>query len=176
MPGALIIGYGNPLRGDDRLGWEVADQIARDAGDSIKVLTRHQLTPELAEPISNADVVVFVDACHEGRPGDWRCEKVRPDGTIPQAFAHHLTPVSLLDYAAAIFDAKPTALLISVTADSFKYCETLTPKVAAVVPEVVDYIYNHCCGPLTQVLLTEASRSAAPSGASLHRSQMPSDL
>jgi hydrogenase maturation protease len=146
MPGALIIGYGNPLRGDDRLGWEVADQIARNAGDSVKVLTRHQLTPELAEPISNADVVVFVDACHNGRAGDWRCETIRPDDAIPQAFAHHLTPLSLLDYAAAIFDAKPAALLVSVTAGSFEYGDTLTPNVAAVVPEVVDYIYNHCRG------------------------------
>jgi hydrogenase maturation protease len=144
MPGALLIGYGNPLRGDDGLGWEVADQIARNAGDSIKVVTTHQLTPELAEPISKADVVVFVDACHDGQPGRWRCERIRADTVIPQAFAHYLTPMSLLNYAAAIFDAKPAALLISVAADSFEYGETLTPKVAAVVPEIVDYICNHC--------------------------------
>ena len=154
MPGALLIGYGNPLRGDDGLGWEVADQIARNAGDSIKALTAHQLTPELAEPISKADVVVFVDACHDGQPGRWRCERIRADTVIPQAFAHYLTPMSLLNYAAAIFDAKPAALLISVTADSFEFGETLTPKVAAVVPEIVDYICNHC------EAVNEASHSA----------------
>ena len=145
MPGALIIGYGNPLRGDDRLGWEVANQLARNADESIKVLATHQLTPELAEAIASANVVIFVDACHAGRPGDWRCETIRPDLAIPQAFAHYLTPVNLLDYAAAIFGTKPAALLISVAAGSFEYSETLTPSVSAVVPEVVDCIYYHCC-------------------------------
>jgi hydrogenase maturation protease len=48
MPGTLLIGYGNPLRGDDGLGWQVADQVARDADKSIKVVATHQLTPELA--------------------------------------------------------------------------------------------------------------------------------
>jgi len=144
MSGALIIGYGNPLRGDDGLGWEVADRIARNADESMKVLATRQLTPELAEPISNADVVVFVDACYEGQPGRWRCERIRADTVIPQVFAHYLTPMSLLNYAAAIFDAKPAALLISVAADSFKYGETLSPKVAAVVPEILDYICNQC--------------------------------
>jgi hypothetical protein len=25
----LIIGYGNPLRGDDGIGWQISDQLAR---------------------------------------------------------------------------------------------------------------------------------------------------
>jgi hydrogenase maturation protease len=52
MPGTLIIGYGNPLREDDGVGWQVADQLLKNSEGSIKVLTAHQLTPELAEPIS----------------------------------------------------------------------------------------------------------------------------
>src|SRR5271166_6728975 len=78
MPGTLIIGYGNPLRGDDGLGWQVASELAKCVDALISVLAVQQLTPELAEPVSDADLVIFVDACCDGEPGSWRCESIRP--------------------------------------------------------------------------------------------------
>jgi hydrogenase maturation protease len=63
MTRALIIGYGCPLRGDDAFGWHAAHRLLKLAGnDSVQVLATHQLTPELAEPISHADLVIFIDA------------------------------------------------------------------------------------------------------------------
>ena len=59
----LVIGYGNPLRGDDGAGWKAAELLAEDprlAG--AVVLARHQLTPELADDVSRASLVVLVDA------------------------------------------------------------------------------------------------------------------
>jgi hydrogenase maturation protease len=142
MPGTLLIGYGNPLRGDDGLGWQVADQVARDADKSIKVVATHQLTPELAEPISAVDLVIFVDASSEGQPGSWRCEPITEDPVGTQPFTHYFTPVSLLGYANAIFNAKPAAWLISVAAGSFDCGEVLTPRVAALLPEIVRCIFT----------------------------------
>ena len=133
----LIIGYGNPLRGDDGVGWQIADPLARLAGDSATVLTVHQLTPELAEPISGADLVVFIDACYEGRPGTWTCETIRPDPNPSHEFTHYLTPANLLTYTRAVFGDHPKALLISVAGRSFDYSQGLSPAVAAVVPEIV---------------------------------------
>ena len=45
MSGTLIIGYGNPLREDDGVGWQVADQLLKNSEGSIKVLTAHTLAP-----------------------------------------------------------------------------------------------------------------------------------
>ena len=62
MARALIIGYGNPLRGDDGLGWRAAEQLAEIIPQSeAEVIACHQLTPELAEPISRARLVIFID-------------------------------------------------------------------------------------------------------------------
>ena len=61
--GVLVVGYGNPLRSDDGIGWHAADLLATDprlAG--AQVLTHHQLAPELAEDISRASLVVLVSA------------------------------------------------------------------------------------------------------------------
>jgi len=133
----LIIGYGNPLRGDDAIGWQIADQLAKVAGNSTRVLAVHQLTPELAEAIAEADLVIFIDARYDGQPGIWTCETIRPDSTGSDAYTHYFTPVNLLNYASAVFDANPTALLISVAGSSFDCSETLSPAVAAAVPEIV---------------------------------------
>jgi hydrogenase maturation protease len=110
----LIIGYGNPLRSDDGLGWLIAKDLGRLIGGSATMLTVHQLTPELAEPISEADLVIFIDACYEGAPGTWKCETIQAAPAPSQTFAHHLTPATLLIYARAVFSAEPVALLVSV--------------------------------------------------------------
>jgi hydrogenase maturation protease len=135
--GLLIIGYGNSLRGDDGVGWQIADALARLAGDSATVFTAHQLTPELAEPISGADLVVFVDACYEGQPGTWTCETIRPDPNPSHKFTHYFTPANLLSYTRAVFGVNPKALLVSVAGRSFDYSEGLSPTVATIVPEIV---------------------------------------
>ena len=63
----LIIGYGNPLRGDDGVGWRVAEAAGTALPEgAATVLAVHQLTPELSAPISRAGRVVFVDAAAEG--------------------------------------------------------------------------------------------------------------
>ena len=133
----LIIGYGNPLRGDDGIGWRVTDQLAALVGDAAKVLTVHQLTPELAEPISKADLVIFIDASYTGRPGSWTCETIRPGPESSDAFTHYFMPAKLLNYADAIFGANPKALLISVAGTAFGCGDELSPRTAAIVPEIV---------------------------------------
>lgn len=141
MPRILIIGYGNPLRGDDGFGWQAARLLADTMDDPrVEVLTVQQLTPELAEPVSKADGVIFIDAASEGKPGSWKCEAVGENETFSNALGHHFTPVSLLAYAKAVFNASPRALLVSVAGESFECGETLSPSVEAVLPEVVLHI------------------------------------
>ena len=68
--GVLVVGYGNPLRGDDGVGWRVAERLAADQRlDGAAVLQRHQLTPELALDISAVSLVVFIDASRDLPPG-----------------------------------------------------------------------------------------------------------
>jgi hydrogenase maturation protease len=140
MPRTLVIGYGNPLRGDDGLGWRVAAELARLADESIEVLAVHQLTPELAEAISETEMVIFVDASYDGKPGSWRCEAITLDPIPSQALGHYFTPVQLLSCANAIFNARPFAFLISAAASSFDCGAVLSPFAAAIVPQIVQYL------------------------------------
>lgn len=138
----LIIGYGNPLRGDDSIGWQITDRLDQLAGESTKIMVLHQLTPELADPISQADFVIFIDARYDGQPGSWTCETIRTDPNLSDAFTHYFTPMKLLSYAGALFGTYPEALLISVAGCSFDCGEELSPSAAAVVPEIVDCVWE----------------------------------
>jgi len=58
----LIIGYGNTLRGDDGAGPRVAEVVAGWSLPNVRAISAAQLTPELAEALAGAEVVIFVDA------------------------------------------------------------------------------------------------------------------
>src|SRR4051794_12612618 len=66
----LIIGYGNSFCGDDGVGPCAAELLAEHDIPHVQCIAIHQLTPELAAPISLADVVFFVDAAYGTTPGE----------------------------------------------------------------------------------------------------------
>jgi hydrogenase maturation protease len=144
---ALVIGYGNPLRGDDALGWRVAEllaalpEIATDP--SIRIETVHQLTPELAESIAHAQLVIFIDATAPSAgfaPGSLRCEEILPLRPERNALGHHLTPPQLLACATSLFGAKPKAYVASVTAASFDLGAALSPAVETAIPSLMEWL------------------------------------
>jgi Ni,Fe-hydrogenase maturation factor len=57
----LVIGIGNPLRGDDGVGWWLAER-AETLKPTPRVLRVQQLTPELAAELAAARRVLFIDA------------------------------------------------------------------------------------------------------------------
>jgi hydrogenase maturation protease len=58
----LVIGYGNTLRGDDGVGSLVAEQVATWSLPDVRSHSIHQLTPELAAEIAQAEQIFFIDA------------------------------------------------------------------------------------------------------------------
>jgi hydrogenase maturation protease len=137
MPNTLIVGYGNPLRGDDGLGWHVAERLRASVHNpDIEILTLHQLTPELMEPISRADRAIFIDAAAGLIPGEIRERAVEPQN-FGRAFTHHATPAALLAGAHALYGRAPQATLITVTGADFSVSDQLSPVVASRLDAVV---------------------------------------
>src|ERR1019366_9269285 len=64
----LIIGYGIPLRSDDGIGWHAAQSLLNEwPAEEVRVESAQQLLPEMADWISDAHCVVFIDARSEER-------------------------------------------------------------------------------------------------------------
>jgi hydrogenase maturation protease len=143
MNKALIIGYGNPLRSDDGLGWHATRLVARElAGHDAEVITCHQLTPELAERLSQCRRAVFIDADTEGEPGEIQCRDLQPQAPASSALTHSCSPAGLLASAAALYGHCPQAVALTVSAQSFDLGESLSPAVAAALPAVVERVLD----------------------------------
>ncbi|MBX3085014.1 MAG: hydrogenase maturation protease [Anaerolineae bacterium] len=144
MERLLIIGYGNPLRGDDGIGWHVAENLLHFAwAEDVPILTRHQLTPELAERLVNVDRVIFIDAQVGVRPGEIQVQRVNAAADSAFAFTHHLTPDALLAAARDLYGSSPDARLFTVTGESFALQETLSPTVKMAVPRLLSEIEQY---------------------------------
>jgi hydrogenase maturation protease len=146
----LVIGWGNSLRGDDGLGWHAAALLAADprlAG--ADVLARHQLTPELAEDVGRACLVVLVDAADGDEPaGSISVVGVEPSRAAMPAWTHHADPAALLALAGQLYGRVPPALQVRVGAASFEPGERLSPAVADALPRVVATVARlvaDCC-------------------------------
>lgn len=120
MARVLIIGYGNPLRGDDAVGQLAAERLRERISDpEVEILALHQLTPELMEPISRAARIIFIDAAEGPNPGEIAVREIQA-APISQPFTHVATPEALLAGARALYGAAPPATILTVTAKSFE--------------------------------------------------------
>jgi hydrogenase maturation protease len=136
MARILVLGYGNPMRSDDGLGWQIAVELFRtNHSPDVEVLPCHQLTPELAPTVSRADVVIFVDCEQGGTPGEICCREVRCEAT-PLSFTHHLTPGSLMALSSELFGACPRAWLLSMQGQEYSAGDSFSPAVAAHISDL----------------------------------------
>ncbi len=140
-PAVLVVGYGNALRGDDGVGWHAADRLAEDPRlTGAEVLARHQLTPELAQDVANASLVVLVDVHAGGAPGSVQVQRIIPRQDRATAWSHHLDPAGLAGLAGALYGAVPAIFLVSVGGVAFDDGERLSPAVRRALPGVVDAV------------------------------------
>ena len=137
---ALVIGYGNSLRGDDALGLVVAQRLDDLLNcDRVQVLARPLLAPDLAENLAAVDLAIFIDASSHGDSRRITCRKIDADAGSASSMTHHCTPGKLLALADVLYPRLPTTYLITCRGNSFEFGQsTLTPAVQAAVLPIVD--------------------------------------
>lgn len=121
----LVIGYGNTLRSDDGVGAKVAAAVAELALPGVVALVRHQLTPELAEAISETRTVVFVDAAVDAAT-EVRVRQLEP-ADAAQLMAHAADPRTLLALAKQLFGRCPPAWWLTIPVENLGFGEELSP-------------------------------------------------
>jgi hydrogenase maturation protease len=139
MARVLIVACGNPLRCDDGLAWRAVEGLHRRLVQDVEIIAQHQLTPELALPVSQAARVLFLDAASHGQPGELSCEPVlliQASG----AFTHNVSPASILSLCQELYDKAPQAYVISLRGEWFDYGETISATVEAALPSFVDLV------------------------------------
>ena len=143
MNRVLIIGYGNPLRSDDGLGWHAAGILAQRFSErsDIQVMRCHQVTPDLAFDLSRADLVLFIDASRELTPGTVSCEAVGSSGKSSScSFSHYMTPAKVLELCEQLYGVAPPAYLFAVGAVTCNEGEPLSSVVRGALESLITKI------------------------------------
>lgn len=138
MRPVLIVGYGNPLRGDDGAGRRAAEELAaRWPVNEVRVEPAHQLLIELAQTAAESGFAVFIDASHDSAPGELRSRPVVSAALGRDSLTHHLTPETLLAVAETLYGHRPDAVLVTIGGRDFGHGETLSPEVERALPELL---------------------------------------
>jgi hydrogenase maturation protease len=134
----LLLACGNPLRGDDGVGWKIAEALQQDpAHAGVKVIVTQQFTPELAEDLRDADTVVFVDASATTAAGEVTTVELSPAEAMPRMLTHHMPPDSLLKLTQELYGKLPLrAFAVVVGGESFELGETAIPKAVAALQDI----------------------------------------
>jgi len=142
MQRVLIIGHGNPYRGDDGLGFRAAEQYeaSNRRHATVEVMAVQRLKPEHVQNVAQSDLVIFLAVGTKGEPGTVCGQEVFPESRCDGLFTRELTPCALLGASSVIYKRCPQAYLISVTGDNFGFSSQLSSKVEAALPEVMQRI------------------------------------
>ena len=150
----LVIGYGNSLRSDDGAGCRVADIVTSWGLPYVRSLSVHQLTPELAEPIAQSQLTIFVDACFVDASVDRNlfdmkvCKVCNVDdlaGDLALAgMGHQFDPRSLLLLVQQVYGKNPVAYLLLLPAVNLDFGEKLSDITCQGVEQAVDFVKTLC--------------------------------
>jgi hydrogenase maturation protease len=145
-PNTLVVGLGNPILGDDGIGWRVADSVsALEPNVEVDCLALGGLS--LMERLVGYERVIIIDSIQtrDGRIGQvYRFElDDLPDLSTGHTTAVHDTSLqTALKMGRAMGVQLPDEItIVGIEAERvYDFSEELTPQVAAAIPEATSAV------------------------------------
>lgn len=136
----LVIGVGNPFRGDDAAGLHVARRVKQMDAGGAAVIEHSGEGAALMEAWAGADTVVLIDAIQTGAvPGTVR--RFEPlSNPLPAEILRHSTHTFSIPQAIELgraLNQLPTCLvLFGIEGRNFQAADELSPEILAILDEV----------------------------------------
>jgi hydrogenase maturation protease len=147
----LVIGLGNPILGDDGVGWRVVEEIARKTSNrnDVEVDTASLGGLSLMERLTGYERVILVDSLFSGQ---------KPIGTVslfpltelPDLSSGHTTAAHDTSLRNALNVGRSMDIplprdedvhIVAIEAENvYDFSETLSPPVEAAVPQAVEAV------------------------------------
>ncbi|HUA97524.1 MAG TPA: hydrogenase maturation protease [Terracidiphilus sp.] len=133
----LVLACGNTLRGDDGVGPWLAgwagERFRNEPG--VRVISRQQWTPELAQDIARTEAVLFLDCALDAAPGAVTLRTVEVHAQSGATATHHLAAPELLALAEELYRAHPRAVLFTIGGESFGLGDEFSDALRAALPQ-----------------------------------------
>lgn len=146
MADIIIVGIGNPYRGDDAAGWAVIDGLMETVGSVIKLVKQRGDIAELIDIFSQYKTVYLVDACRSNAPiGTWQridAQKQPIMEESPQTSTHGFSVSQAISLAKNLDQLPNKLILYVISGDSYTISDKFSPSVAKSVDLVVREILN----------------------------------
>ena len=147
----LIVGLGNPLRGDDGIGPRVIEEVTRRGlPEGVSSLDGGTGGFDLLNVLEGWERVVIVDAADVGRePGQFvrfTPEQARFVETTGSHSLHHAGLGEVLALANALGQALPEMTILGVQPAGVGWGEGLSPAVEAALPALTDAVLEESTG------------------------------
>ncbi len=139
MQPLLVIGWGNPSRGDDALGPLFVEHLQATAGDApVEWLTDYQLQVEHALDLAGRERVLFVDAAaHITAP--YEVTPVQPSRDASFT-THALSPAALLQVFQQVgCGTPPPCSLLAIRAEHFELGQPPGPAALAHLAQALQW-------------------------------------
>jgi hydrogenase maturation protease len=147
----IVVGLGNPLLGDDGVGWRVAEEVKQQLGDNSAVTVEcYSLSGlSLMEQLIGFDRVILIDSLNTGRHDQGEVVAFTLDSLEDltyghSASAHDASLKTALVVGRSMGERLPADRDIHVVAIEaqhvYDFKEELTPAVAASVPVAVEKV------------------------------------
>ncbi|MBX7183869.1 MAG: hydrogenase maturation protease [Vicinamibacteria bacterium] len=164
-PRVVILGCGNPSRGDDALGpllmARVVDWIEAHRDRPVTAVEDFQLQVEHTLDLRDCDLVLFVDATASGHEGA-ALHPVRPAAGFSFS-SHALSPSALLQaFVTLDHGIPPPAFALTMRGYSFGLGQSLSPRAAQSLEGAWSHIQSLLEEPSRQAWEASCSREAAP--------------
>jgi hydrogenase maturation protease len=122
-PALLVIGIGNPSRGDDALGPMLIERLAALNLPDVELLTDFQLQVEYVLDLQGRREVVFVDASLDvPAPFTFTAAVATEDASYS---SHELSPGAVLHAYRKLFGEPPSAFVLAIRGEAFELGEAL---------------------------------------------------
>jgi hydrogenase maturation protease len=136
----LVIGFGNPGRGDDGLGPALAERLEGLQLPGVTVECDYQLAVEHASLAAEHEVVIFVDAALDAEdPFYFRPLTAAP--STPGFTSHGISPAEVLYLAGACYGSCPAGYLLGIRAhDVEAFRESLSSGAEQDLAQALEYV------------------------------------
>jgi hydrogenase maturation protease len=140
---ALVIGLGNPILGDDGVGWKIVEEVTSRLGvrPDVEVDCLAVGGLSLMERMLGFERVILVDSIDTGQNAEGAViavslEDLQNPGLGHSASAHDASLVTALETARLMGESTPGRVdIIAVEArTSLDFSEQLSPRIAVAVP------------------------------------------
>lgn len=139
----LVLGVGNPFRGDDIAGWAVIDALKGKVPDGVELIKVRGEISELLDFFGKYSIIYLIDACSMKAPLGFyqRIDAIQnsmPD--TPQTSTHGLSISQAVDLAKIIKQMPSKLIVYAINGDQYNIGTTLSPSVAKAAQIVVQNI------------------------------------